>query len=401
MRVLVIHNYYGSDAPSGENAAVDAEVTLLRDRGSEVRTVAQSSDGVRARGAIGSIAGGLSWICNPACTRDVRRAAVAFAPDVIHVHNTFPLISNGVFRALRGIAPRILTLHNYRLVCPAAVPVRNGTACTLCIDSRSAWHGVLHRCYRNSAIATAPLAIRATLDRLRGTWHHEVEAFIVLSDFQRRLLGVAGLPTELMHVRPNPYYGTPQPVSWDQRSAYAVFAGRVSLEKGALDLVDAWRLAGDLAPALRVIGDGPARKEMQRRAEGLPVEFTGSISRDAARREIARARLLIVPSRWFEGFPLVISEALAHGTPLVVADIGPLGEIVNQAGAGEQFVVGDPLSLWHAVRRMWGDDATLQRCSTSARAAYDRVYTDTAAHTRLLDIYERAGVPRSVTGRLS
>lgn len=126
LRVVVIHNFYGSDSPSGENAAVEAEILALRQRGVEVLAITRSSDEIRGRGLLGAAAGGLTWIANPRGCRGIRDRVQAFAPHVVHVHNTFPLISNGVFRAVRGLAPRVLTLHNYRLVCPAAIPLRRG-----------------------------------------------------------------------------------------------------------------------------------------------------------------------------------------------------------------------------------------------------------------------------------
>ncbi len=396
MRVLVIHNSYGSEAPSGENAAVDAEVELLRRRGADVLTVTRSSDEIRGRGLSGAVVGGLAWIANPHSCRDIRTQARAFAPHVIHVHNTFPLVSNGIFRALRGIAPRVLTLHNYRLVCPAAIPLRNGAPCTLCIEARSGWPGVWHRCYRGSAAATLPLALRATIDRALGTWTREVEAFIALSQFQKRLLVRAGLPAETMHVRANPFYGTSRPIPWNERENHVLYAGRLSAEKGVLDLIEGWQRGGTKAPRLRVVGDGPARGELERRASGQPITFVGPLSREATLGEIARARLLVVPSRWFEGFPLVIAEALAHGTPLAVADVGPLGDIVRDAGAGGCFSTGNPASLWDKVSTMWLDDDALQRSSLNALAAYQRDYTAGAAYIRLLDIYGRAGVPQAI-----
>jgi glycosyltransferase involved in cell wall biosynthesis len=395
MRAVVVHNYYGSEAPSGENAAVDAEIALLRGQGVEVLAVRRSSDTIRRHRILGAAVGGLSWLCNPAAVRAVRREAVSFRPDVVHVHNTFPLITNGVFRALRGVAPRVLTLHNYRIVCPAAVPIRGGAACTLCIDRRSGWPGVYHACYRDSSLATVPLALRAAIDRIGGTWSREVDAFVVLSEFQRSLLGSAGIPFDKMHVRPNPYYGTPQPVPWEARENHVLFAGRLSAEKGVFDLVEAWRLGGSDVPRLRVVGDGPARQEMESAARDLPIEFAGSLARESARCEIARARLVVVPSRWFEGFPLVISEALAHGTPLAVADIGPLGEIVRDADAGEKFMVGNSPSLREVVTQMWNNRPKLQQYSVNALAAYGRKYTDDAAFARLLEIYVHAGVSRS------
>ena len=167
MRILLVHNFYGSAAPSGENQVFEAEKVLLQSRGHEVAEFTRHSDEIRGPGVWGSIKGAAATRWNPWAAQAIRRAVARFLPDVVHVHNTFPLISPSIFHALAGMGvARVLTLHNYRLFCPAAIPMRAGQVCTDCLDRRSVLPALQHGCYRNSRLATVPLAFMTGIGQM-------------------------------------------------------------------------------------------------------------------------------------------------------------------------------------------------------------------------------------------
>lgn len=390
MRVLLAHNYYGSAAPSGENQVYQAEGALLRQHGHEVNEHLRHSDDLRAKGVWGTVQGALSTPWNPFAAKAMRQTVKANRPDVVHVHNTFPLLSPAIFHAIGRSAARVLTLHNYRLFCPAAIPMREGKVCTDCLDARSSWPALRHGCYRNSRAATLPLAFSVSLHRALGTWVNEVDAFIALSDFQRGLMIEAGLPAHKVHVKPNFYPGSPSVAPWERRTPYVVFAGRLSAEKGVASLLRAWRAWGTNAPELRLVGDGDLRPELERLAGNLPVRFLGQVDGAEAQRQIAGARLLVLPSEWFEGFPMVVREAFAFGTPAAVSNIGPLPSIVRHGVSGVVFEPANPESLLHEVRRAWETPGLLEQLGKGARAEYEGKYTEEANYATLMDIYERA-----------
>ncbi len=391
MRILLVHHFYGSGAPSGENLAFGLERDLLVRAGHEVRTFTRHSDDLRRRGWVGTALGGAATPWNPFAAAALRREALAFRPDVVHAHNTFPLLSPAIFPALRGLAARVLTLHNYRLLCPAGIPVREGRACTECLDRRSVLPALRHGCYRGSRAATLPLALSVALARARGTWRRHVEAFIALTTFQRDLLAASGLPAGRLHVKPNFYPGTPAVRPFEARAG-AVYVGRLSAEKGVADLLEAWRAWGLAAPPLRVVGDGPLRPalEASARAAGLPVTFLGQRAPAEAEAEIAAARLLVLPSVCFEGFPMVLREAFALGTPPAVSDLGPLPSLVRHGEEGVVFQAGRPASLLERVRQAWHTPGALPAMGAAARRAYQARYAEAENLRLLLAIYQRA-----------
>lgn len=396
MRVLLVHNYYGSAAPSGENLAFELERDLLTRSGHEVRTFVRHSDELRRRGWLGTLRGAAATPWNPFARAALLRVAKAFRPDVVHAHNTFPLLSPAIFPPLGRQAARVLTLHNYRLFCPAAIPVRAGRTCTECLDQRSVLPALRHACYRGSRAATAPLALSVALARAAGTWSRHVEAFIALTGFQRDVMVAAGLPAGKVFVKPNFYPGRPEVRAFATRVG-AVFVGRLSEEKGVRHLLEAWRAWGPDAPPLRVVGDGPLRPalEAQARAAGhAAVTFLGQVPPAQAEAEIAAARLLILPSVCLEGFPLVLREAFAFGTPAAVSGLGALPDLVEHGGAGVVFRPADPASLLSTVKAAWREPGGLERRSAGARRAFEEKYAEAENLHLLLEIYQQAVASR-------
>lgn len=390
MDLLIVHNFYNSGRPSGENQVVDTERQLLQKNGHVLRAFNRHSDEIRCKGAVGVIQGAFATPYNPWVVKAIQQKLAEFTPDVVHVHNTFPLISPAIFHAIGKRAARVLTLHNYRLFCPAAIPMRDGNVCTQCLDRRTPLPAMIHGCYRSSRAATLPLAISVGLHRALGTWTNKVDAFICLSDFQRELMIESGLPREKVHVKPNFYPGNPEVVAWTERKPYVVFAGRLTPEKGVINLLRAWQDWGAGAPELRLVGDGELRGQLERMAEGLPVRFLGQMPAERAQAEIANARLQILPSECFEGFPMVVREAFAFGTPAAVSNLGPLPSIVEHGKSGVVFMPGAPESLVDEVRKAWHTPGLLEQLGRGARAEFESKYTEDANYATLMDIYRQA-----------
>lgn len=376
--------------PSGENQVFEVERKLLTRNGNEVQLFTKHSDTITERGKLGVLDAALGTPWRNNIKRDIRAVLDEYQSEVVHVHNTFPLLSPAIFHAIGKRAARVLTLHNYRLFCPAAIPMREGKVCIDCMTTHSALPAIIHGCYRNSRIATLPMALSVELHRKLGTWKHHVDAFIVLSEFQRSLMIDAGLPAPKVFVKPNFYPGSPQVVPSEQRGAYVVFVGRLTAEKGVISLLNAWKAWGIAAPELRIVGDGALRSELEKMAVGLPIRFLGQVSSYEAERQIANARLQILPSEWFEGFPMVIREAFAFGTPAAVSHIGPLPSIVEHGKSGIVFQSANPHSLLQEVRTAWETPGLLERLGQGARAEFESKYTEEANYATLMEIYRKA-----------
>lgn len=387
-RVLMVHNYYGTSAPSGENVMVDAETRLLQTRGVTVDRYHRHSDEVRGQGLLGAIKAAPVIPWNIKSYREIRQRLTAQPVDIMHVHNAFPLISPSVFYAARGLTTRVLTVHNYRLFCAAGIPLRDGSNCTECLDQRSSWPALKYGCYRGSRLATLPLAASIALHRRLNTWQQEVDAFIALSEYQKQLMVGAGLPAHKVYVKSNFVTEPADIIDWDARESYVIYVGRLGAEKGLRTLMAAWQAWGEAAPQLRIIGDGPLRAELETSAGTGPVRFYGQLDREAVDQQLSRARLLVLPSECIEGVPLSLLEASARATPALVSDAGPLPGLVGAGGV--TFASGDAAALLTALKALWQNSTRLQALSENARRVYTQYHSEQHNAEALMAIYQAA-----------
>lgn len=395
MKIVLAHNYYGFAAPSGENTVYQAEAELLRGQGHTVIEFTRHSDEIRNRGIFGTVQGALSTLWNPFSARRLRQVLSREQPDILHVHNTFPLLSPSIFHAAKGLpVATVLTLHNYRTFCAAGIPMRNGFPCTECLDRKSILPSLKYGCYRGSRLATVPMAAMIALHRKAGTWDKHVDVFVALTAFQRDALVAAGLPAVRMHIKPHFYPNPPIPLQWDERQPKVVFIGRLGREKGVHVLVEAWRNWGADAPFLELIGDGPEKTRLQETVAGAGLEdkitFAGQLPFEEVQRRLARARLLVLPSLCFEGFPMVIREALALGVPVAASRIGSIPCIIADGETGVLFEPNDAVDLERVVKYMWKIPQKLSAMAMEARKTFEKSYTANTNHETLMRIYEAA-----------
>jgi glycosyltransferase involved in cell wall biosynthesis len=386
MKILVLHNRY--QQAGGEDAVVAAERRLLADAGHEVTLLEPSNDSIRGLG--GAVAAGLSAIYSLSARRRVARTLEATAPDVVHVHNHFPLLSPSVFDACRDAGvPVVQTLHNYRSVCPNALLFRDGHTCHDCVDRLTAWPAIWHGCYRSSRAASTVVAAVTTVHRHRGTYGR-VDATIALSEFQRRLVARAGIPDDRIFLKPN---GVPDPGVDPDRGPgdYALYAGRLAPEKGLRHLVEAYDARGPDVP-LVVLGDGPLRAELERAvvARGAQdrITFLGRRDRAEVSRWMAGARFLVFPTDCYEGLPLAPIEAAACGRPSIASDLGAVPEIVAGGETGWLVPPGDVPAWRDALTAAWSRPDEALRRGAAARARFESRFTEAASLARLLAIYQ-------------
>jgi glycosyltransferase involved in cell wall biosynthesis len=360
MRILVLHSRYASGASSGENRVVEDEVELLRAAGHDVHLWAPMPDDATPGSRIGLA---LSAVWSRTAVAQVRGLAAEFRPDVVHVHNLFPMLSPAVLRSTG--APVVVTLHNYRLLCLPAVFLRDGRACEDCLG-RFPWRGVVHRCYRESAAGSAALAASLGVHRRAGTFTH-VAMFLAVSEFVCRKHIEAGFDPARIRVKPN--FGAAQPRRQGPGEDF-LFLGRLSEEKGLDRLVALWR---DVPARLVVVGDGPERARLEAMAPES-VEFRGSVSPDEVPGYLARARALVLPSICYEGAPRTVVEAYAAGVPVVANRYGALPSVVSDGVTGLLVEPGDT-DGWRAALAGVMDDSTSLRLGEGAYTAWCTGYS--------------------------
>lgn len=391
MKIMLVHNRYRSSGPSGENLVVDTEAAALAEAGHDVTGFGRDSDEIEswplARKAL--LPAQVVW--SRRAGRELSAALRAGKPDVVHVHNTIPLLSDAVLYACRDAGvPVVATLHNYRLGCLSGDFYRAGSVCRDCAGG-APLPGVLHGCYRGSRAASVPLAL--AIGAHRPAWRTLVSAYAFISAAQRDLLAWLRLPPERQFVRHNMIPRRDRLAV--PRTPTVLYAGRLAEAKGLRLLMEGWDryLAGPGAPALRLViaGTGPLDREVAGWASSRPsVTMAGLVSREHCSELMAAARAVVIPSVWEEAFGLVAVEAMAAGTAPIATRRGALPELVTAGVDGVLFGADDPAALAAAIADADATPGKYEEYGKRARATYEQRFDPDASLARLVEIYRFA-----------
>ncbi|MFI7596535.1 glycosyltransferase family 4 protein [Actinoplanes sp. NPDC049681] len=384
MKVVVAHNRYREAIPSGENVIVDTEIAQLTAAGIEVLPFQRASDSIADLPASQKLLLPVSPIFGRAAQRDLAELLRREKPDLVHLHNPYPLLSPWVIRTAHAHGvPVVQTVHNYRQVCSSGLYFRDGHNCTDCRGKFVGWPGIQHKCYRGSAAQSALMA--TTLAVHRPTWR-SVDRYIALTGRIAAHLRDYGIPDDRIVIKPN---GLPDPGEPAPLGDGFLYAARLSPEKGLALLLDAWRRHPDgaLGP-LRIAGDGELRPlAEQAAAERGDVTYLGALDRDgmvAARRDAA---VIVAVPTWNDVLPTVILEAMAAGRPVLGTDVGGipylLGLEETTAPAG-WAVHPDAATLAAALPIARAEAA---RFAPAARDRYLRAFHPAVVTRQLIDIY--------------
>jgi glycosyltransferase involved in cell wall biosynthesis len=383
LSVLVIHNQY--QQPGGEDVVVRAEVDLLRQAGHRVRQFTPNNATLASCTPLAKAALFVTTTWNRTAYSTIRGLIEEERPDVVHCHNLLPQISPAAYYACKSAGvPVVQTLHNYRLFCPAGTFFHNGQVCEDC--ARSLACAMKRGCYRNSRLQTATVATMLAFHRLRDTWISSVDAYIALTPFSHRLFVTLGLPDKKVHVKPN--FLARDPGRRTAPGSFALFVGRLSPEKGVLEMLQEWLCLPHIP--LVMVGDGPLHEEashMVRHSGGTHIKLLGHLSAKDTQAQMKHARFLVFPSRWYEPFGMALIEAAAAGVPAIAGRIAGVPELVIENKTGLLFDLQTPDDLAEKANWAWTHPAEMDAMGIRARQLYEQNFTAETNYESLVNIY--------------
>jgi glycosyltransferase involved in cell wall biosynthesis len=391
MKVLLVHGRYRSVAPSGENNVVDQEAAALRDAGHHVDLFQRDSDEIAAWSLPQKAAIPARTLWNGPVRRDLARRLDQDRPDVVHVHNTFPLLSPSVLHACHAAGvPVVATLHNYKLLCASGDFFRDGSPCHDCAGGRIA-PAALHGCYRGSRAATLPVVTSLALHR--SSWRGLVSAYVFISAAQRDLMQGLGLPAERVFVKHN--FVPPRDPRDREPEHMVAYLGRLDHAKGLPLLMRAWdafrRRNPDSRLRLAVAGGGPLDEVVRGWAAGhSSVDLLGLLPTEEAAGLLRRALAAVVPSQWEETFGLVAIEAMATGVAPIAPGRGSFPELVMDGDNGALFTPNDPDALARTLEDVDGDPVRYVEYGRRGRTTFEKRFSREANVAELAAIYEFA-----------
>lgn len=378
MKVVVAHNRYREAQPSGENIIVDQEIGQLAAAGVTVVPFLRSSDAIANLPLAGKALLPISPIYAPSAQRDLAELLRLERPDVLHLHNPYPLLSPWVVRTAHKFGvPVVQTVHNYRQVCSSGLYFRDGGICQDCRGRFVGVPAVVHKCYRGSRVQSALMA--TTLAVHRPTWR-SVDRYIALTEGIAEHLRDYGIPADRIVVKPN---GIPDPGAPAPLGDGFLFLGRLSPEKGVGLLLDAWQRHTDGSlGTLRLAGDGELRPLVEAAAAArTDVEFLGPLDRDGVRAALRSTAVVMATSTWHDVLPTVVLEALSSGRPVLGTALGGIPYLVGDAG---WVVPAEAGALAAALPAARDGAATL---ASMARSRYERTFHPDVLIRRLIEVY--------------
>lgn len=393
MRVLVVHNRYRSAAPSGENRVVDQETQALEVAGHTVDHFERLSDDIEHWSVSKRALLPARVVHNGEVRRTLSESIRHTRPDVVHIHNTFPVMSPSVLHACRdeGV-PAVVTIHNYKLLCASGDLYRDGNVCHDCVGRSVALPALAHRCYRGSFAATIPVAVGLAVNR--RAWQSLVSAYVFISESQRRICASLDLPQARTFVKANLVPAIAAPVPAPEREHLVAYLGRLDEAKGIPLLMKAWQrfAAGAPSGGLRLViaGHGPLADTVKAWSAGRDeVDVVGTLDVAGCAALLSRARAVILPSQWEETFGLVAVEAMAAGVAPVAAAHGSFPELIGE-GTGVLFTPGDAAALAHVLGDVDADPGRFAAYGAAARRAYLTRFDPGANLEQLLEVYRFA-----------
>jgi glycosyltransferase involved in cell wall biosynthesis len=384
MRILSVHNRYL--IRGGEDESREAEETLLRQMGHQVDVYEEDNKTIASLTKSQAL---VRTIWSQPSYHKIRGQLNQAQYDVVHVQNFFPLISPAAHYAAQSAGvPVVQTLRNYRLLCPNALFFRDNQVCEDCLGKTIPYPSIVHKCYRESLPASAGVTAMLTTHRLLKTWTRKVNLYIALTNFARDKYIQGGLPAEKIVVKPN--FVTPDPGVGQGQGGYALYVGRLSVEKGLDTLLAAWKQLNGKLP-LKVVGDGPLADEVKIAAQSLKdVEWLGLKSMTEVHALMGDATVLIFPSKWYETFGRVAVEAFAKGTPVIGANIGAIQGLIDSGRTGLHFQPGNAEDLALKVAWLINHADTLKQMRKEARSEFENKYTAQINYKLLINIYRSA-----------
>jgi glycosyltransferase involved in cell wall biosynthesis len=388
VKILVINNSPRTGFPSGGYISAEKEFSLLESHGHTLVRVTPSNDEFRRGNMIKKLRTILEIPWSVSAYKQVKKLFEEHEPDIVHIHNVFPMLSPSIYYAVRQKdTPVIQTVHDFMFLCPTFFGVRDDAECRECKDG-SFFRSIRYGCFKNSRFQTIPIALMHKLHYTMKTFRKKIDAYICLTPSQRTILLRAGFDAKRMYMKPNFTEDTYSGKGY-RAGDYALFIGRLGREKGVKTLLHAWRNLGDIT--LKIVGDGPEGGELRSLAGELGltnVEFLGYKEHAECLDVLGGSRFLLVPSIWNEGCPRVIYEAFSHFKPVIASNLGAMADLIEHGKTGFLVEPRNAEALADQARCLWNDPEKCKSMGLNARQEYETNYTPHQNYEMLMTIYE-------------
>ena len=379
--ILIVHNYYR--IPGGEDTVVKNEKDMLEENGHKVVLYTRNNDEIKNLGKIKLL---FESFFSFKTYNEVKRIVKENNIDVVHVHNTLPLVSPSIYYAAKKCKVKVIqTVHNFRLMCPSGTFTRKNSICEDCVQ-QNLFAAIRHKCYRNSKIQTSIVALTLLLHRILGTYKI-IDKYIVLTEFNKNKLKVI-LDEKKIVIKPN-FVKRSMNLELNNEKKHFLFLGRIEELKGIRLLVKTCEKMKNIE--IVIAGTGPLEEEIKqyiKKNKIKNINLVGYKSKEEVFNLLKTAKALIVPSQCYEGFPMTIVESLSLGVPVITGNIGNLSTIIKHNYNGLIFNYNNEKSLMIAIDKLNKDVVLRKKLSLGANETYNQKYNEIENYRILEQIYD-------------
>lgn len=388
-KILIIHNSHRKGSSSGDDIVFKKEAELLTTHAHDVIRFNLFNDEFDASNAIKKLLIGLQIPWSISAFRMIEKVLSKECPDIVHIHNFFPLLSPSIYYAIhsKGI-PIVQTLHDFRFLCPMAFFMRNGFICEEC-KGGSFLRSIKYGCFKNSKVQTIPVALMLKIHYMLNTFKNKIDAYICLTESQRKIFLDAGFDRNKLFLKPNLIDDT-FTAGENKKGNYVIFIGRIGVEKGLGTIIEAWKYLPDVP--LKIIGDGPDAEKFNSLALNLNIkniDFLGYRPHNECMKILNKARFLVMPSICYETFGLTIVEAFSYFKPVIVSNMGAMADIVKDKITGLLFTPKNAKELANKITWLWNNSEECMKMGQNARTEYEAKYTPEKNYEMLMGIYQK------------
>ena len=377
MKILFIHNKY--QIKGGEDSVLENEMTLLKQNGHSLDLFSVTNDSIKSFFYKINIFLNINYSYNYK-----NQISKKIKPDVIHVHNFFPILTPSIFDAcIEHNVPSVMTLHNFRLICPSALLMHNNKIYEKSIKN-TAYSTIIDKVYKNSYLGTYAVARMIEYHKKNNTWKNKVSQFIALTNFAKNKFLEAGFLEHKIFIKPN-FSSLKVKLDKNINRSGALFVGRISDEKGIKILLKAWE---KIDIKIKIIGNGPL-KHLVENNDNSRIEYLGFMNQEQIFNEMQTASFLVFPSIWYEGFPMVIIESFANGLPIIASKLGSMGEIIEDKKTGLHFEPGSSKDLVEKVKFLNENKQEGEQMSANVLSEFKSKYSEKINYETLIKIYKK------------
>ncbi|WP_349763504.1 glycosyltransferase family 4 protein [Fusobacterium sp. SYSU M8D902] len=385
-KILMVHNFY--QIGGGEHTVYKNEVEMLRENGHEVIEYTRNNNELRTS-KLKLLLLPFTTIWSFKTYYEIKKIIKKNKIDILHCHNTFPLISPSVYyAAINERIPVVQTIHNFRFLCPCAILYRNGKICEECIKNKSFIPALKYKCYRNSRIQTFIVVLMLTIHKLLGTYRKI--NYIFLTEFNKQkfkyFLNIFG---KNIFIKPNFVKEFDISVKECMKNKVFIFYGRLEKNKGILSLVEMWqKVPKDYV--LHIYGTGTYKKYIERIVKDNDnIIYYGFKEQKVIFQDILKSSAVLITSEWYETFGMGIPESFSLGTPVICTKLGTPKTIVEESKGGLIYKINDYNSFYNSLNEIVKNN---KYYSENAKLYFDKKLNIKKNYERLCDIYDKAKI---------